>query len=132
MWDQIRVDHGKEFILMLFIQEHLAEYRRNPSASPHLQTTSTQVRLLLKWHNSNTFLLQNHVVERIWVEVNSRINYPIKAILIEMQESHQFNLQDEYVKFCVSWFSIQISLVGVEIFVTAWNEHPIRGEVEIT
>jgi len=59
--------------------------------------------------------------------VNSRINYPIKALLIEMQESHQFNLQDEYVKFCVLWISIQISRIGVEIFVTAWNEHPIQG-----
>ncbi|XP_065892649.1 uncharacterized protein [Dysidea avara] len=42
---------------MLYMQEQLAEYRRNPSAPPHLQTSSTQ----------------NHVVERIQVEVNEGI-----------------------------------------------------------
>ena len=44
MWDQLRVDQGKEWYLMLYMQEQLAEYRRNPSAPPHLQTSSTQVR----------------------------------------------------------------------------------------
>ncbi|XP_065892172.1 uncharacterized protein [Dysidea avara] len=42
MWDQLRVDQGKEWYLMLYIQERLAEYRRNPSAPPHLQTSSTR------------------------------------------------------------------------------------------
>ena len=44
MWDQLRVDQGKEWYLMLYMQEYLTEHRRNPHASPYLQTTSTQVR----------------------------------------------------------------------------------------
>ena len=43
VWDQVRVDQGKEWTLMLFIQEKLAHLRRNLSRAPHLQTTSKQV-----------------------------------------------------------------------------------------
>lgn len=46
LWDQIRVDHGKEFYLMLFIQEVLAHLRRNVSRAPHMQSTSRQVYIL--------------------------------------------------------------------------------------
>ena len=67
------------------------------------------------------------MVERIWVEVSGRINYPIKAILIEMQENDDFNLEHDDVKFCFSWYSIQVSQVGTKKFVAAWNEHQIQG-----
>ena len=43
VWDQVRVGHGKEWILTLFVQEKLAHLRRNTSQAPHLQTTSKQV-----------------------------------------------------------------------------------------
>ena len=43
MWDQIRVDQGKEWVLMLFVQEQLAHFRRNTGRNPHIQTTSKQV-----------------------------------------------------------------------------------------
>ena len=40
LWDQIRVDHGKEWQLILFIQ---ASIRYNTQRAPHLQTTSKLV-----------------------------------------------------------------------------------------
>ena len=43
MWDQIRVDHGKEFYLTLFMQEKLASFRNNTARQPYLQTSSTHV-----------------------------------------------------------------------------------------
>ena len=46
IWDQIRVDQGKEWVLMLFIQEELSHLRRNTSCDPHLQSTSKQVRYM--------------------------------------------------------------------------------------
>ncbi|KAK3724997.1 hypothetical protein QZH41_017473, partial [Actinostola sp. cb2023] len=42
LFDQIRVDHGKEFYLSLFIQEQLAPHRSNPALDPHRQTQSKQ------------------------------------------------------------------------------------------
>ena len=43
LWDQVRVDHGKEFYLMLYVQEILAHFRTDTSRVPHLQSTSRQV-----------------------------------------------------------------------------------------
>ncbi|CAL8298010.1 unnamed protein product [Arctogadus glacialis] len=40
MWDQVRVDHGKEFYLCLYIQGILS--RHNLSRQPDLQTTSSR------------------------------------------------------------------------------------------
>lgn len=43
LWDQIRVDCGREFALILFVQELLSSYRTNVLRQPYLQTRSTQV-----------------------------------------------------------------------------------------
>ena len=43
MFDQIRVDHGKEFYLTLYGQEKLAHLRTNPNRDPHRQTESKKV-----------------------------------------------------------------------------------------
>ena len=51
LWDQLRVDHGKEWVLMLFVQEKLAHLRYNTSKPPHRQTTSKLVCLYLMLDN---------------------------------------------------------------------------------
>ena len=43
IWDQIRVDHGREWYLLLYGQELLADKRFNTARSPHVQSTSKQV-----------------------------------------------------------------------------------------
>ncbi len=55
LWDQLRVDHGKEWQLMLFMQEQLSDFRRNTHCAPHLQTTS---KLVCPLHKFNTY--DNH------------------------------------------------------------------------
>nr|XP_055036884.1 uncharacterized protein LOC129424295 [Misgurnus anguillicaudatus] len=42
LWDQLRVDHGREFYMCLYMQEKLSRHRQNPSRQPYLQTTSTR------------------------------------------------------------------------------------------
>ncbi|XP_028424305.1 uncharacterized protein LOC114548520 isoform X2 [Perca flavescens] len=42
MWDQLRVDHGREFYMCLYMKEMLSRHRHNPSRPPYLQTTSTR------------------------------------------------------------------------------------------
>lgn len=45
MWDQIRVDHGNEFYLLLYVQEQMANYRTNTGRAPFIQTMSKEVSL---------------------------------------------------------------------------------------
>ena len=73
------------------------------------------------------YLSQNHVVERMWVEINSRINYPVKRCLLDMVENGLLQLENPMVQFCVSWYTIHICNVGLDLFVQAWNEHPLPG-----
>ena len=50
---ELRVDHGREFYLMLFVHEKLRERRGNREVVAYRQTPSTQ----------------NHIIERMWVEL---------------------------------------------------------------
>ena len=70
------------------------------------------------------FYVQNHTIERVWVEVNTRVNYPIKSALIGMCDD---NLDDDVCKACVSWFSIKVATIGTAVFVDAWNSNTIPG-----
>ena len=50
LWDQIRVDHGKEWVLSLYIQELLADQRTDTTRAPYLQTSSKLVRFIaISW-----------------------------------------------------------------------------------
>jgi len=43
MWDQIRVDHGNEFYLLLYVQEKMTNYRTKTGRAPFIQTKSKEV-----------------------------------------------------------------------------------------
>ena len=43
LWEQLRVDGGKEWYLMLAIQQKLSTLRVNQNRPAYLQTTSTMV-----------------------------------------------------------------------------------------
>ena len=46
LWDQVRVDGGREFCLILHIQELLSPFRTNTQRAPYVQTQSKQVQKL--------------------------------------------------------------------------------------
>jgi len=46
IWDQVRVDGGKEFSLICHIQEHLQSFRTNVSRKPYYKSKSTDVSIL--------------------------------------------------------------------------------------
>ena len=69
--------------------------------------------------------LQNNLIERIWVEVNARVNYPIKAIMNEMVHTDIVDISDDSTKFCVSWVLCRVSEYGLKMFVNSWNHHTI-------
>lgn len=113
LWDQVRVDHGREFYLMLFIQEKLREQRGNPDLTPYQQTSSQK----------------NHVIERIWVELNQRVTYPIKRIVASMVNQGSLDIKSDMVKYCVSTVIQAVAHVGMQRMISAWNAHsiPRRG-----
>ena len=47
-------------------------------------------------------------IERMWSEVNSRVNYPIKRKLISLVNDGCLDMNDETVKFCVSFITCQV------------------------
>ncbi|KAL2076321.1 hypothetical protein ACEWY4_028073 [Coilia grayii] len=112
LWDQVRVDHGKEFHLTLFMQENLKALRHDQIRRPYLQTKSTE----------------NHRIERIWPEINNRVNYPLKAALVDLLNKDLLNMEDNTVKFCTSQLLCQVSRIGVQRVVAAWNAHSIPGK----
>ena len=79
-----------------------------------------------------TLTFQNHKIERFWVEINKRVNYPLKIVLVEMENNHSIRTQDQSDSthcFCVSWITLRVATVGTTLAVQAWNEHPIPGEL---
>ena len=74
------------------------------------------------------YFLQNHMAERIWVEINSRVNYPLKSCLRDMEEVGDINMDDPAHKFCTSWFTIRVANVGTTAAVKSWNEHRIPSK----
>ena len=69
----------------------------------------------------------NHCVERMWVEVNGRVNYPLKECLISLEERRDIDLDCPHQKFLIFWFTIRVSNIGTTLAIPAWNEHPIPG-----
>ena len=45
---------------------------------------------------------QNHCVERMWVEINARVNYAIKACLILLEERGEINIDDPVHQYCIT------------------------------
>ncbi|XP_057295144.1 uncharacterized protein LOC130623656 isoform X2 [Hydractinia symbiolongicarpus] len=111
MFDQVRVDHGREFFLMLGMQEYLANIRGDQLSLPYQQTESKR----------------NLPIERFWVEVNGRVNYPIKSILVDMDNSLIIDMDNNIHKFCVSFVTCKVANFGLQTLVRAWNCHPIPG-----
>jgi hypothetical protein len=69
------------------------------------------------------------MAERNWVEVNSRINYPIKQQLHKMVQEELIDMTDETDKYCVSWITIQTVQAGIQELLPAWNHHSIPGKL---
>ena len=111
LWEQVRVDHGTEFSLVVTAQQFLSPHRTNHTHHPVWQSLSRQ----------------NHRAQRIWPEVNQRINYPIKRALMHLEKNEDLKMGDYVTKFCVSWVTIRVMKNAIHDFVQAWNFHHIPG-----
>lgn len=114
MFDQIRLDHGTEFFLCIFVQELLAHHRQRQDRASWRQTRS----------------VNNTRIERMWPEENQRVNYPIKRVLIQMQRRGLFDFDNPIIKFCVSWVVMHVCHESSQNFVNSWNHHRIPGNFD--
>ena len=73
--------------------------------------------------------LQNMPVEQVWPEINSRINYPIKRLLIALVDDGTLDMEDNTVKFCVSFITSHIVHAGIKRSISAWNAHTIPSKL---
>lgn len=112
LFDQLRVDHGREFYLCLYQQDNLSAFRTNVNRHPFIQSQS----------------MQNHAAERKWVEVNSRINYPVKYTLCALVNNGFLEIDDPFVKHCVSAIASKCCMAGLQNFIPAWNAHTIPSK----
>lgn len=111
MFDQVRSDHGREFDLLLAVQDAMSQLRIHLHKVPYNLTQSK--------HNLKA--------ERVWVELNQRVNYPIKAALCALEADGTIDMDDDVQRFCVSWATVQVAHVGAMIVVRSWNAHRIPG-----
>lgn len=77
MWDQLRVDHGREFYLTLYMQEKLSQHRHNTNRLPYVQTTSSKVnfdlQVIYKDNNQLSQLTKNvFTVKNIFIIPNQK------------------------------------------------------------
>lgn len=61
------------------------------------------------------------------MEVNARVNYPIKNALRDMEQRGVIDMEREDTKFYVSSITLRVATVGMQRTVDAWNHHPIPG-----
>lgn len=94
----IRVDRGTKFSLVVTVQQHLSDLRQCRDHLPLLQSRSHQ----------------NHRVEHMWPEINQRINYPVKRVLVEREASGEINMTDDLVKVCVSLTTITVITSAID------------------
>lgn len=71
--------------------------------------------------------LKNLRIERFWVEVNARVNYPIKNALRDMEQRGVIDMEFEDTQFFVSSVTLRVAKVGMQRTVEAWNHHSIPG-----
>ena len=114
VWEQVRIDHGRKFALVIFIQQVLLCYRLEGRKQPFKQIRSTE----------------NNVTERLWPDVNQAINYPVKRAMNEIIETDNtdiFDIENHTFKFCVSWFMFHITKNAIHHFANSWNCHRVPG-----
>ena len=65
------------------------------------------------------------------MDVNIRVNYPIKTALVEFENNSVFDMENETDKFCVSWVSCQVASYGLQFCIKSWNSHPVPGKLDV-
>ena len=64
----------------------------------------------------------------MWLEVNKRVNYPIKEALTSLANEEKIDMSDNGIQYCVSMFTFRLASYGLSQFVESWNSHAISAK----
>ena len=70
--------------------------------------------------------MQNYNAERHWVEVNSRVNYPMKLALRWMEQVQEIEM--DYKMLCISYGRKTLP----NRIAASWNDHRIPGALDVS
>ena len=73
------------------------------------------------------FHYQNLPAEGKGPEVNQRVIYPIKDVLVRMETNLMINLSDPAVRFYLSFITMNVAEIGLRRVQESWNLHLIEG-----
>ena len=74
----------------------------------------------------NLCLLESSSREAL-IRGNARVKYPIKKVLVEMDNSMEIDMNVDVHKFCVLAVSCLVAEFGFNKVVQTWNSHSIPG-----
>lgn len=76
-----------------------------------------------------TMSRQNYTAERLWLEINLRVNYSVKHVLREVDDANELNMDDPVTRHCVSTFGMACCNIEFQQMIPSWNAHtiPRRG-----
>lgn len=63
----------------------------------------------------------------MWVEMNQRVNYPLKRVLNSLVNDEELDMEDEVTKFSVSYLALRVCSTGSHQVIDSWNSHVIPG-----
>ena len=66
-------------------------------------------------------------IERFWPKFNVRVNYPIKKVLVELDNNQMIDMSCEIQNFCVSFVACTVANHGIKIVIMSWNAHIMPG-----
>ena len=87
------MDHGTEFAFVRI--------------TCHIFGMSITANLCFRAYHSIT------IKRNVCAELYQQINYPVKRLLVEMENREDVTMADEVCKFCVSWVTINVMASAV-------------------
>ena len=131
LWDQVRVDCGREFALLLLLSAGLVVIFLDKHSESTICTNTIQTGIIYCFGLMRTWVKCPAVFLSIcrttsWL-IHMWITHAVQ-IPSRMQQNRVINLDCPITKYSVSLMVGKLCQVGIQLHVCAWNSHRIPGK----